>query len=272
MRGERGARAIAAALCLTAAAPASFHFMQIEQVVGGVAGDTAAQAVQLRMRTTFQCFLTSGAELWVRDARGENPVLLIDFDEDLPGCEIGDHVLVVSEGLAAHTDEPPAADFLMQNQIPAGYLAAGTMTFEDELGVVYWRLSWGGDAYTGPTGGAIDNDPDGEFGPPFPAPLPSEGAAALQFQGRPMAPSSTNADDYAVTVTTVILTGNACASVRLGKPCPWDCACAPDGEVGIADVIAILASWGSAGTCDLDGGGTGITDLLAVLSRWGTCP
>ena len=29
---------------------ASFHLMQIEQVIGGVHGDTSAQAIQLRIR------------------------------------------------------------------------------------------------------------------------------------------------------------------------------------------------------------------------------
>ncbi len=31
-------------------AQATFHLMQIEQVIGGVNGDTTAQAIQLRMR------------------------------------------------------------------------------------------------------------------------------------------------------------------------------------------------------------------------------
>ena len=55
---------LAIAVCLAtvensagrAASPAavSFHFMQIEQVIGGVNGDPSAQAIQLRMRTCFQ--------------------------------------------------------------------------------------------------------------------------------------------------------------------------------------------------------------------------
>ena len=35
-----------------------FDLMQIEQVIGGVAGDTTAQAIQLRMRADFQCFVS----------------------------------------------------------------------------------------------------------------------------------------------------------------------------------------------------------------------
>lgn len=33
---------------------ATFHLMQIEQVVGGVCGDTTSQAIQLRMRDAGQ--------------------------------------------------------------------------------------------------------------------------------------------------------------------------------------------------------------------------
>ena len=32
----------------------SFHLMQIEQVIGGVDGDASAQAIQLRMRSSFR--------------------------------------------------------------------------------------------------------------------------------------------------------------------------------------------------------------------------
>ena len=35
-------------------AVATFHLMQIEQVIGGVNGDTSAQAIQLRMRASTQ--------------------------------------------------------------------------------------------------------------------------------------------------------------------------------------------------------------------------
>ncbi len=44
--------AIAGLMCNTA--HATFHFMQIEQVIGGVDGDTTKQAIQLRMRSLNQ--------------------------------------------------------------------------------------------------------------------------------------------------------------------------------------------------------------------------
>ena len=51
---------------------ASFHLMQIEQVIGGVNGDTTAQAVQLRMRFAGQNFV-AGTELIANAAAGNNP-------------------------------------------------------------------------------------------------------------------------------------------------------------------------------------------------------
>jgi hypothetical protein len=53
--------------------------------------------------------------------------------------------------------------------------------------------------------------------------------------------------------------------------CPGDCGNS-DGDVGIVDLLALLAEWGLAGTpCDSDGGGVGITDFLALLADWGPC-
>ena len=58
----------------------------------------------------------------------------------------------------------------------------------------------------------------------------------------------------------------------LAPPCPWDCGDG-DGVVGIADFLAVLAQWGTAGPCDFDGDGdVGIDDFLALLANWGSCP
>ncbi|MHC4416258.1 MAG: hypothetical protein ACYS0G_13335, partial [Planctomycetota bacterium] len=57
-----------------------------------------------------------------------------------------------------------------------------------------------------------------------------------------------------------------------GSDCPWDCQSAPDGSVGIADLLSLLAQWGGPGACDVDGGGVGVGDLLALLANWGSCP
>ncbi|MCH8344475.1 MAG: VCBS repeat-containing protein [Planctomycetes bacterium] len=48
-----------------------------------------------------------------------------------------------------------------------------------------------------------------------------------------------------------------------------------DGSVGILDLLALLAAWGSdpGGPPDFDGdGNVGILDLLALLADWGPCP
>ena len=55
-------------------------------------------------------------------------------------------------------------------------------------------------------------------------------------------------------------------------PCPADLD--GDGSVGILDLLAVLAAWGSdpGGPPDFDGDGTvGILDLLTLLANWGPC-
>ncbi|MCH8153138.1 MAG: hypothetical protein IH830_12305 [Planctomycetes bacterium] len=56
-------------------------------------------------------------------------------------------------------------------------------------------------------------------------------------------------------------------------PCPADLD--GDSSVGILDLLALLAAWGTdpVGPPDLDGDGTvGILDLLTLLANWGPCP
>jgi hypothetical protein len=59
-----------------------------------------------------------------------------------------------------------------------------------------------------------------------------------------------------------------------GTSCPWDCdgGEGTDGTVGITDFLALLAQWGTPGSCDFDGGGVGINDFLELLANWGPCP
>lgn len=256
-------------------AVATFDLMQIEQVIGGVDGDTSAQAIQLRMRSAGQCFVSQG-KLMVYDAAGENPVLLIDFQSNVPGCRLGDRVLITSENLACHLGSNPiSADFTFTNLIPEDYLDAGSLTFENNAGtVVYWRLSWGGKSYTGPTDGSTVNDDDGDFGPPYDGPLPSDGVQALQFQSSAKAQSTTNQDDYDLTADNSEWMNNAGDSDTVFiDSCPADfCGC---GTVGATDLLALLVAWGPCPGCeeDLDCNGTvGATDLLTVLASWGPCP
>ena len=74
---------------------ASFHIMEIEQVIGGVNGDTSMQAIQLRMRSLGQN-LVSGTRLVARDANGANPITLITFGSNVTNSASGSRILVAS--------------------------------------------------------------------------------------------------------------------------------------------------------------------------------
>lgn len=193
---------------------ASFHLVQIEQVIGGVDGDTSVQAIQLRIRfpgdNQFQF-----ARLRAWDEAGQNPVTIIAFDSPTPNGGFGDRVLITSENFAAHLDSALAADFTMTNLIPVSYLTAGRLTFESVDGTIFWSLSYGGVAYTGPTTGTGWNDDDEDFGPPFDGPLPTSHARGLLFQGEASDISTTNFDDYAVTRGPAFFINNAGESARV---------------------------------------------------------
>ncbi len=200
----------AAALAAGAALPAAadHHFMQVEQVIGGVNGDASAQAIQLRMRSGFQNNL-SLARIRAFDADGLSPVIVIDFNDSVSNAQPGDRVLITTNAFNSLTTPTTEPDFAMTNAIPESYLAAGSLTFESDGGTVLWRLSWGGNDYDGSNSGNLDNDDDGDFGPPWPGVLPSNGVQALQFQGGASDLSTTNAGDYELTSGAATFTNNA---------------------------------------------------------------
>lgn len=207
----------AALLVASPPAHADFHLMQIQQVIGGVNGDATAQAVQLRMRSAGQGGLDKG-KLMVYDATGRNPVVVIDFLTQIFPELLGGTVLIASQGFGAHTSPPAVADYTMTSLIPASYLAAGSLTYENNAGQVLWRLSWGGSAYRGTTTGLPVNDANGFFGPPYPGPLPSDGTGAVVFRNTAPAPSTTNAHDYTSTDGAAVFTNIAGQSFVVGTP------------------------------------------------------
>src|SRR6185503_17580551 len=119
-----------ATLALAAPAFASFHLVQIEQAIGGVNGDTSRQAIQLRMRAAGQQFVQLG-RLRAWDATGNNPVLLVDLTTQVANGNLGDRVLITTANFLPGL----TPDFVMQ-PIPASYLAAGKITWEDDGGTV----------------------------------------------------------------------------------------------------------------------------------------
>jgi hypothetical protein len=189
--------------------------MQIEQVIGGVNGDTTAQAVQLRMRSAGQNLIT-GAQLVVVDAAGNNPVTLITFPTNT-SSGAGKRILIATANFASYEATPITTDYMMTNTIPASYLAAGRLRYE-KGGIVLWSVSWGGASYTGPNTGTMDNDADGNFGPPFPGVLPSSSTSALLFPGTSGDPSTNNAADYTVTAGAATFTNNHGISTALVGP------------------------------------------------------
>lgn len=204
---KRSAFLATAVSALIGATPAyaSFHLMQIEQVVAGVGGRVDRQAVQLRMRAPGQNFISfSRIRAW--DAAGSNPVMIVDFGASVANGNLGDRVLLVSSAFA---DAYGAGDVVMTNPIPPSYLAAGRLTFEDDFGTVYWSLGWGGSAYTGSNAGSLSNDNDGNFGPPFGSRLPASTAEALAFTGPASAVSTSNLADYAITAGAAVFTTNS---------------------------------------------------------------
>lgn len=207
---------ILAFAALTSTASATFHLMQIEQVVASLNGNPAAQAVQLRMRSTGEN-LVSNAKLWAADATGSNRVLLLDITADVTAFASGSRVLLAT---SAFTTAVQAAtptftpDFTLATPIPASYLAAGRITYETNAGTpstagtIYWSLAWGGAGYTGSNTGSTLNDSDGNYGPPFASSLPTSGAQGIRFTGVATALSTSNSADYALSANPATVVRN----------------------------------------------------------------
>ncbi len=226
--------------CLsTSAVEGAFHLMQIEQIIGGVNGDTTAQAIQLRMRQGGQNFVQS-AKVDVLDAAGSNPVLLEDIANQVANGQGGRRILLATPNFANYTNIPLVADFIM-DPIPLSYLAAGQVRFITDFGnQIYWSVSWGGASYTGSTTGVVapsGNENDGNFGPPVDIALPSSSLQALQFTGAANATSTTNLAQYALTAGAATFINNANTSFTLVAPDPETGDFDDDGDVDGQDFL-----------------------------------
>lgn len=282
MIGFRTLRVILAAagsVVITHTALGGFHVMQIEQVIGGVNGDTSMQAIQLRMRGGGQIFM-SGSRVIARDAVGANPILIKDMTTDVANGATGDRVLLVSSTLT--TSPAITADYVMTNTIPTSYLAAGTLTFEDDFGTVYWRVCWGGAAYTGPTTvQPLVNDADGDVAPAFAGAMPSTTLQSLRFDGPAVDASTNNNADYVISTRGATLTNNAGLSGAVVGPAPTCVGdIVPNGTVNTDDLIVVITSWGACNNCPMTPCPADIVinctvntdDLIALIGNWGRCP
>ena len=75
-------------------------------------------------------------------------MVLIDFTSDIINDTQSARILIASAGFAAHSSPEAVPDFTLVNLIPPSYLAAGSLTFEADSHLAFWRVSWGGSAYT----------------------------------------------------------------------------------------------------------------------------
>ncbi len=211
-----GFAVLLAVIGLQAQAWAAFHVMQVEQVLS-LNGNPGAQAIQLRLRSAGQN-LVANSKLWAWNATGTGRVLVLDIASNASNSASGARILFATSaftsamiGAGVTTFTP---DFTLANAIPAGYLAAGRLTFEDDggsvatAGTIYWSVSWGGAAYTGSNTGSTQNDADGNFGPPYALGLPTTGAHGIRFTGTSSAPSTTNAANYALASNPATVTKN----------------------------------------------------------------
>ena len=205
---HRSSLACAAALAaLTSASDAAFHVMQIEQIIGGVNGDTSRQAIQLRMRSANQTVIGNG-RLRAWDANGANPIVIVDPTTSVTNGAVGSNVLLASVGFNAVMASVPgyASDFTLTSLIPVAYLGGGKITWEDNSGAtIYCSVAFG--AYVGTNTGSTQNDADGNFGPPTSAP-PTNARQGIRFTGAATALSTTNAADYAVTADPTTVRNN----------------------------------------------------------------
>ena len=101
-------------IILQPTAHATFHLMQIEQVIVSIDGDTIAQAIQLRMRAAGENFVSVG-KLVVFDAAGLNPITIVDPVINVANGAVGDHVLIASATFSSHTTPMAVPDFTMAN-------------------------------------------------------------------------------------------------------------------------------------------------------------
>jgi hypothetical protein len=222
-------------------ASAAFHLMEIEQVIGGVGGDTTAQAVQLKMRAAGNNFLAGAGRLVVRDAAGNNPVTLSTFPVPNPANGVAcREILLATAGFPAKTSPAATLDYTM-SAIPAGYLAAGSLTFEAVSGgAVLWRVSWGDGAYSGPNTTDLTNG-DGDNSPPFASALPSGTAQALRYTPACATASTSNATQYAVTAGAATFTNNALGNYVVQFTAPPSIPALPDSAKLLLPAVLGLA-------------------------------
>ncbi len=260
----------AVAVALTAsAASASFHIMQIEKIMLGYDGDPTVQAVQLRMRSSFQNQVQL-SRIVARNATGGGAIVVCDMNAAVSGTALGARVLIATSNFAGKTTPAAVPNFTITNLVPSSYLSGGRLTFEDDFGTIYWSVSWGG--YTGSQTGSITNDSDGNFGPAVPGAFPITGTTALKFTGAASAASTTNLANYTYETSSVVFTNNLGTNFTVNAPPPPPCFADynQDGGIDGADVEAFFRDWeaGESGADVNQDGGVDGGDVGRFFEAW----
>lgn len=219
---------VAALAAVSLPAAASVHQMQIHQVLGRACGNSRQQAVQLRMRSSFQN-QTQQARLRAFDAAGLNPVTLVDLGTAVTNHGAGVTVLAMTSQLATALGATP--DFVMTAPIPPAYLRSGRVAFETDNGLqTYFAVAWGGAGYTGANLGTLDNDDDGDFNPAETSDLSTPASQGLVLDIAAATVHTTNAAAYGLTQGAASFTTNGGTVVTLP-----DCVFGDDFEIGDDD-------------------------------------
>lgn len=250
----------ASAAMLSSVAIANHHVMQIQLIIGGVNGDTTAQAVQLRQRFAGQNIVSAG-RLKAYDANGLNPITLIDFTTNVPNAQGGDTILICTSAFLNKTSPATVADFIMTNPIPLSYLNAGKITFEFDSGNIWWAVAYGGASYLGPNTLELTNDANGNAAPAFGTGLPTASTKALQYTGAASGASTTNLADYALTTGAAVVKNNARVSFTVKAACAGDLN--NDGVVDDSDFVLFAAAYDElvcGATCPADLNGDSFVD------------
>lgn len=203
--------ALAAALCLSAALPAAragFHFIEVEQVVGGINGDNTALAIQLRLRSAGQTlFGSTPVQLRIWDSTGTNSSVIGTISSNFGSGTSGSRILFANSSFVTQMSSVSGftPNFTLSSA-PFSFLSGGKVTFETVSGgTVIWALAYGN--YTGTNTGSTFNDLDGNFGAPFGSALPTDGRGIIFKNG--LSASTTNSADYMLTTGAAVLTNNA---------------------------------------------------------------
>lgn len=175
---------------------AAFHLIQIEEIIGGINGDTTEQAIQLRYQFGDQNAIANfRVRYW--NSTGTVATTLFTFPSAIsstPSKPTGTNILLASTAFNSLMSSVPgySSDFTLTSTIPANILAGGKLTFETDTGSIIWSVAFG--AYTG-TNTGVYNDTD--FGGATVA-IPTDSMKGIHFTAAAGTASTTNAAQYSV--------------------------------------------------------------------------